>query len=190
MSLDDDISRLSRVDLFEGFPVEQLRMLAFGSRRLFLRAGEKLFEVGSVSDGGYLIVSGQIDILADRNGREMVLSSQLENSLIGEMALITANRRPVTAMARTNCELLHVPRELFKRMLGEYPELAALVKSRIEQTVRQMLEDMQRVETRLQTIPDLSVATVSNEENDHVRDTQFDRQEDAGGPPNPDQSGQ
>ena len=40
MTLADDIQLLSRVPLFDGFPEEQLRLLAFGSKRMFMRSGE------------------------------------------------------------------------------------------------------------------------------------------------------
>lgn len=156
MTLNDDIHRLSSIALFEGFSVEQLRLLAFGSKRLFLRDGEELFRENQSSDGGYLVVSGQVDVVSYAHGREMVLSSQLENSLIGELALITPNKRIATALARTNCELLHIPRELFKRMLSEYPELAILIHSRIEKSVTEMLEQIAKVNERLSSIPNLS----------------------------------
>ncbi len=156
MTLNDDINRLSTIAMFEGFTAEQLRLLAFGSKRLILRAGEELFQQGQYSDGGYLVVSGQIDVVTDVKGCEMVLSSQMENSLIGEMALITANKRIASAVARTNCELLQIPRELFKRMLSEYPELALQIHGRIEKSVKELLDQMDQIHTKLSNIPKLS----------------------------------
>jgi CRP-like cAMP-binding protein len=156
MTLSQDIELLSRVSLFEGFPDEQLRLLAFGSKRMFLRGGEIVFRDGAPSDGGYIVVSGQVDILVERNGRELILASQLENSLIGEVALITENRRVATALARTNCELIFIPRDLFKRMLSEYPHLAEHLHQRISVSVRAMLKEMEAVRTRLSGIADLT----------------------------------
>ncbi len=159
MSLDDDINRFFSVALFADFPEEQLRLLAFGSKRIFLRKGEFLYHEGAMSDGGYIVVSGQVDLLVMREGREIILASQLENSVIGEMAMITANKRVADALARTDCELLHVPRDVFKRMLGEYPELALLMHGRIFAQVQQLLSRMGQVEQRLHTIPPLTTGT-------------------------------
>jgi len=156
MTLSQDIELLSQVSLFEGFPDEQLRLLAFGSKRLFLRGGEFLYRDGERSDGGYVIVTGQVDMLVERNKREIVLSSQLANSLIGEVALISENRRVASAIARTNCELIFIPRELFKRMLSEYPHLAERLHERISLSVRGMLKEMEAVRTRMSGIADLS----------------------------------
>lgn len=157
MTLSEDIDRLSRVQLFDGFPAEQLRLLAFGSRRLFFRAGEILFDADSLSDGGFVIFTGQVDLIVQKGKREAVLASYLENSLVGEMALITANRRFATAVARTNCEALHIPRELFTRMLSEYPDLAGRLHQRIAASVNHLLGEMAQVQGRMHSIPDLTI---------------------------------
>jgi len=159
MTLSDDIELLGRITLFEGFPVEQLRLLAFGSRRLFLRGGEVLFQEGDPSDGGYVVVKGQLDLTVMAGNREKVLSSQLAGSLVGEVALVTNNRRVTNAIARTNCELIFMPRELFLRMLREYPELAASMHQRLADAVRLMMKDMSEVHHKMETIPDLHITT-------------------------------
>ena len=149
MALSDDIELLGGITLFEGFPAEQLRLLAFGSRRLFLRGGEVLFQEGDASDGGYVIVKGQLDLTVMAGNREKVLSSQLAGSLVGEVALVTSNRRVTNAIARTNCELIFMPRELFLRMLREYPELAASMHQRLADAVRLMMKDMSEVHHKM-----------------------------------------
>jgi CRP-like cAMP-binding protein len=164
MTLSDDIDLLSRVSLFEGFPLEQLRMLAFGSKRQFFRGGEELYHQGDPSDGGYVVVSGQIDMVMQKKSREMILASYLRSSLIGEMALITRNSRVATAIARNNVEVLHIPRELFNRMLSEYPELAVDLHRKISRSVGFMLEDMGKVQKRMETIPDLAATGFDNED--------------------------
>jgi len=156
MTLADDIDLLSRVSLFEGFPSEQLRMLAFGSKLIFFRGGEVLYQQDDVSDGGYVIINGQVDLVLSNGAREVVLASYLRNSLIGEMALITRNSRVATAVARNNVEALFIPRELFNRMLAEYPDLAVELHRRISRTINFLLEDIAGVQDKLEMIPDLS----------------------------------
>jgi CRP-like cAMP-binding protein len=156
MTLADDIQLLSRVPLFDGFPEEQLRLLAFGSKRMFMRPGEALYQQDAVSDGGYVVVTGQVDLVVHAGQREIVLASYLANSLIGELALITANRRIATAVVRGNCELVFIPRQLFRRMLEEYPELAEKLQSRIMHSVQRMLSEMAEVQEKMAGIPDLS----------------------------------
>ncbi|MCB1416725.1 MAG: cyclic nucleotide-binding domain-containing protein [Nitratireductor sp.] len=158
MALSDDIELLGGITLFDGFPAEQLRLLAFGSRRLFLRGGEVLFQEGDASDGGYVIVKGQLDLTVMAGNREKILSSQLAGSLVGEVTLVTSNRRVTNAIARTNCELIFMPRELFLRMLREYPELAASMHRRLADSVRLMMKDMSEVHHKMESIPNLHLA--------------------------------
>ena len=156
MTLSEDISRLGAIPLFDGFSAEQLRLLAFGSKRIIFRTGEVLFEQNALSDGAYALLSGQVDLVIDADGHANTAASLFDGSLIGETALIAANRRIATAIARTNVEAIYIPRDLFRRMLSEYPELALLLHERISSSVRNLLSDMGNVQARLAQIPGLS----------------------------------
>ena len=46
-------------------------------------------------------------------------------TLIGDAALLAETRRPATALAREPSSVLRIPRHLFQRVLGEYPDSAA-----------------------------------------------------------------
>ena len=60
MALDDDVRILSAVSLFEGFTVEQLRLLAFGADRILLPARRRLFREEDEADTAYVVVNGEI----------------------------------------------------------------------------------------------------------------------------------
>ncbi|GIK82746.1 MAG: cyclic nucleotide-binding protein [Alphaproteobacteria bacterium] len=155
MTLDRDIALLSRVNLFQGFTPEQLRLIAFGTERERLPAGALLYREGETADGGYVVAHGQIDLVLPRGRREMVLESCGEGSLVGEMALIAANRRSTDALARLDSEVLYVPRTLFHRMLREYPETAAFLHGRIAQAVRRLVKQIDEVNRRLDAVKPL-----------------------------------
>lgn len=159
MGFEQDIALLSRVALFRDFSVEQLRLLAFGTERQWLNAGSELFSRGDLSDGGYVVARGQIDIVALRHNREIVLDSCLEGSLIGEMALVALNRRIATAVARVNSEVMFIPRPLFHRMLREYPEMAVKLHQRISQSVERIMHQLGRIGGRMEEIAALEELT-------------------------------
>ena len=159
MGFEQDIALLSRVSLFRDFSVEQLRLLAFGIERQWFNAGQELFARGELSDGGYVVARGQIDIVAMRNDREILLDSCLEAALIGEMALIASNRRIETAVARVNSEVMFVPRALFHRMLREYPEMAMMLHHRISQNVNRMMTQIAKVGENMEGIAALEELT-------------------------------
>lgn len=162
MTLADDMDLFSRVPLFGDFPAEQLRLLAFGSKRRYLRPGEELYREGDVSEGGYVIAHGQIDLLITRGSRQYVMGTYLENGLIGEMSLVTDNRRIATAIARNHAEVLFIPREVFRRMLVEYPDLAEILHRKIAASVRTLLAEMGRIQERLERNPGFSQAPELN----------------------------
>lgn len=154
MSLDEDIKLFSHVELFQNFNGEQLRLLAFGAERQKYRDGDTVFHQGDLSNGGYVIISGQVDMVLD--GAEEIVDSLGTNSLIGELALISSNRRSASANAKGETELIFISRDLFRRMLGEYPELAGLLQQRIQRNVQSMLYKMSEVQTKMNKIENLS----------------------------------
>lgn len=155
MSLDQDIALLARVSLFQGFTPEQLRLIAFGSERERLPAGAALYREGETASGGYVVASGQIDLMIMKGAREIAIESCNAGGLVGEMALIASNRRSTDAVARTDSEVLYIPRALFHRMLREYPETAAFLHGRIAQTVRRLMKQIEDVNARISSLKSL-----------------------------------
>lgn len=154
MSLDEDIEIFTHVELFQGFSGEQLRLLAFGAERKIYRDGETVFHQDDLSNGGYVLISGQINL--SLNDQEQIIESLGKNALIGELALISSNRRSANAIAKGETHLIFISRELFRRMLGEYPELAGLLQVRIQRNVQSMLIKMTDIQEKLNRIPNLS----------------------------------
>lgn len=130
MALDDDISNLRRIPLFEEFDTEALRLLAFSAETKLLRAGDALFRRGEASDCGFILTSGSIALERRDDGRP---ADKIVRpfALLGEIALITTTTRPVTAIAREPATVLRITRTLFHRILEEYPGTAARVRRRL-----------------------------------------------------------
>jgi CRP-like cAMP-binding protein len=141
MALDDDISNLRRIPLFEDFETEALRLLVFGSETKLLRAGDALFRRGEPSDGGYILSSGSIALERRDDGRpaEKILRPF---ALIGETALIAETIRPVTALAREPTTTLKIARALFHRILEEHPVTAGRVRQRLAERLARLAQDL------------------------------------------------
>lgn len=151
MSLDYDIELLARQPLFVDFSVEQLRLIAFGSQKLSYSQGAELFYHDQPADCGYLIISGEVAV-------ELPGHSSAQNfgvgDLIGEMSLLTRNRRVGTATVLRDCQVLRVSRSTMHRILEEYPELAALIHDRISSSVVGFTDRLEPIEKRLTEIKD------------------------------------
>lgn len=87
--------------------------------------GEALFEAGDAADAAYLIVGGEAVMLAADGQGETQVSRLRAGDLIGEAALLLDGPRRSTARAATDLEVMAIKRDLFQRLLAEFPEMAA-----------------------------------------------------------------
>ncbi|MFD0916604.1 cyclic nucleotide-binding domain-containing protein [Pseudahrensia aquimaris] len=147
MSLDHDIRLLSRVRLFEGFQPEHLRLIAFGAEHRTLAQGTRLYRQDTYSDGGYVIISGMMQLTSGPN--DTVISVHSTGALIGELALITETNHAATATAAQDSEVLKIPRPLFRRMLEEYPSLAESLRDRISTSISEFIAKLETVRIKL-----------------------------------------
>ena len=149
MSLDEDIRILSSVDLFKGFTSDQLRLIAFGSQKTTYSQGSELFYEGAIADGGYVVISGTVELVAYSDQELDILGQYEAGSLIGEMALISENKRMATALVKSDAVILKISREVMHRVLEEYPEVAALLYRRIMASLETVMGDLEKVHTIL-----------------------------------------
>jgi len=150
MALDDDIRILSRVGLFEGFSQEQLRLLAFGTETMRLSAGRELYREGAPADSAFVVAAGTVGLYRSRGKDRIRVSLLRDGAILGELALIAESQRMTSAMAETDIEVIRINRTLFRRILQEYPELAALLHQRISEELQDMLAQIARLAPRFQ----------------------------------------
>jgi CRP-like cAMP-binding protein len=120
MSLEDDVALLERVPTLRLLGKEALRMLAIGSEQRDVARGDLLFKLGDEADCGYVVERGAFRV-DDGSGAETIASS---GTLIGELALVVAMRRPATATALEYSSVVRIARSLFQRVLESDPAAA------------------------------------------------------------------
>lgn len=148
MALDDEIRILSGVGLFEGFTQEQLRLLAFGAETMILPAERKLYREEDEADSAYVVIRGQIVLYREADGPRMPLGLVGPGAILGELALIADTRRLTSASAAVESEVLRLNRKMFRRILEEYPEIAAQLHKRIAQDLQALIESIERLAPR------------------------------------------
>ena len=103
-----------------------------------MRAGDALFHEGEASNGGYLLLDGEMALESMGRAPHKIAS----DSLIGELALVTQTRHPASAVAVKGCTVLKISRSLFTRVLREFPadadKLRALLSRRTQQLGTEM----------------------------------------------------
>jgi CRP-like cAMP-binding protein len=121
MTIEDDISFFERVPTFNSLGRAALRIIAIGADSRYVHNGDVLFSRGEPADGGFVVQEGSFS-LTGADPKDMIRVGP--GTLIGELALITETRRPVTAVALEPSTVLRIPRALFIKMLDGYPEAA------------------------------------------------------------------
>jgi CRP-like cAMP-binding protein len=147
MSIEDDVALLERVPTLRVLGTTALRMLAIGSEQRNLPRDSALFHAGEEADAGFIVQRGAFRI--EDGGSAAVVAGA--GSLIGELALITAMRRPSTATALEDSSVIRIARSLFQRVLESDPAAARRLRDEIAKRTSQIASDILMASTKLST---------------------------------------
>ena len=140
MALDDDIRIMQQVSLFEGLSGEQLRLLAFGSENIRISAGEELYLEGDTADCAFIVTLGEIHLTRQQDDERILIRKAPSGSILGELALISETRRLTDAVAGRDTNLMRLNQATFRRILMEYPDVAAALHARIAENLHAMID--------------------------------------------------
>ena len=98
-------------------------------KRSLFAQGQRLFKAGDPPVCAYLIQSGQVDIVIERDGQEVCVSTLEAGDMVGEMALIDEQPRVATAVAKhaATCVVLTAI-EFQRRLERSDPFVRAMLK--------------------------------------------------------------
>lgn len=110
---------LKNVPLFADLPEADLDRLCEMVEEVRLEAGKDLFKEGSPGDMAYVIKEGELEIVKDSSGREVLLAVRGDpGTVIGEMALLQAAPRSATVRARKDTTLLAIHQAQLDQLLN------------------------------------------------------------------------
>ena len=119
---------LKSVPLFASFPDEQLRTLVSVVTRRSAPRGSVIMTAGDQIDSLYIVISGRLKVMmADADGKEVILSLIGPGEFFGEMGLIDDNPRSASVVAIEPCELLSITKRDFRKCMAENFEMAMTV---------------------------------------------------------------
>jgi CRP-like cAMP-binding protein len=147
MSIEDDVALLERVPTLRLLGSASLRMLAIGSEQRNFGRGDFLFNAGEDADAGFVVQHGSFRI-DDGAGAEMIAGP---GTLIGELALVVAMRRPSTAIALDNSSVIRIARSLFQRVLESDPAAARRLRDEFAARTSQIASDILMAGGKLST---------------------------------------
>jgi CRP-like cAMP-binding protein len=138
MSIEDDVVVLERVPTLRLLGSDALRMLAIGSEQRDIRRGDLLFKQGDDADSGFVVRRGVFRI-DDGAGAETTVRP---GTLIGELALLIAMKRPASATAMEFSSVFRITRSLFQRVLESDPGAALRLRDEFAMRSSQIASDI------------------------------------------------
>jgi CRP/FNR family cyclic AMP-dependent transcriptional regulator len=99
-------------------------------------AGTTIFRAGDPRDHMYAVVEGQVDIFV--NGK--LVETVEAGGIFGEMALIDAESRTATAVARTDTKVVPVDERRFLFLIQQTPNFALHVMRVLSERLRRINE--------------------------------------------------
>ena len=125
MSLNEEVELLRSIPLFANIEPSKLKLLAFTSERLAFQEGQSLFHQGDMGDAAYLVVDGSADvIIEDPDGGKLTVAQVGRNAFVGEIAILCDVPRTATITATTKLDTLRISKDLFFRLVNEFPTMA------------------------------------------------------------------
>lgn len=149
----------------------QAKGLQVLDRKVF-PVGEKIFREGAPGSRAYIIQSGNVDIVKEVNGENVVVGNVGPGGIFGEMALIDEEPRMASAVVSDTCVCIIVTSALFQKKLGSLdPFLGGVLRVLVEniRSIQETKQDSQvldamfsNVEFELDggsTVPELEAET-------------------------------
>jgi CRP-like cAMP-binding protein len=115
---------LRKVPLFSGLSASELKLLAFTSQLLCFAPGESLMRQGEPADCAYVVLEGEVEVLATTSSGEFVVAVLGRNSVPGEVGVLTDAPRTATVRAKGPVRALRISPEVFLRLASGRPDRA------------------------------------------------------------------
>lgn len=116
---------LRQVIYFQNFTDIELRQLIEIGYRQRLRASEFLFREGDPGDSFYIILSGAVEVFAEKIEKHLALLSP--GDFLGELSLILGIPRTASVRAVEDTILFAIDDKGFRKLLQEQPDLSEVI---------------------------------------------------------------
>jgi CRP-like cAMP-binding protein len=138
VSLAEEVEMLKKIPLFANIEVSKLKLLAFTSERVKFNAGEDLFRQGEPAQSAYIIMDGTAEVVVQTPSGPRVVATVGKNDFVGEIAILCDVPRTATVRAKTDLVTLCISKDLFFRLVTEFPQMAVeimrVLAQRLERT--------------------------------------------------------
>jgi CRP-like cAMP-binding protein len=130
---------LESVPLFRDLGQDELATLAASLRTRRYRRGEVIFHQGDPGDALHIIISGRVKISSpSESGVEAILTTLRPGEFFGSLALLDGAPRSASATAIEATETLILPRDRFRQLVNDWPEIRDHVFAELARELRRL----------------------------------------------------
>lgn len=107
--------------------------------------GEIVVRQGDEGDCLFVVQDGQLEVVREDGGKEMLLRVVGKDEVVGEMAIFERRTRSATVRARGEARVLTLDRKNFLRRVGEDPSLAFRILETQSRRIRDLTEQLSAI---------------------------------------------
>lgn len=155
---------LDRVGVFQDLDAYALQEVAAVMEPVKLAGGVMLFDEGAEGDTLYIVAHGRLRVSVAARGERRTIAELGRGESVGEMALLTGERRSARVEAIRDSVLLALSRPAFDRVVEKYPRVMTQLARQLVERLKSSLRGA-RSRTNLSTlcvvaaVPGLDIST-------------------------------
>jgi CRP-like cAMP-binding protein len=130
--------------VFNFLPAAQIDELVELSPVVLFAAGEYLVEQGAEGNSMFLLVRGRVEVRQKRETGFKVLTHLGPGDCLGEMAMLTGEKRSASVQAQGEVEAVEITHQAFSQLIGKHPEVPSRLSEMLAQ--RQLANEKNRTQ--------------------------------------------
>jgi CRP-like cAMP-binding protein len=145
MAIDDVVSLLGKVPVFEAMSPEDLRRVAEVAVPRHLAAGQVIFREGDASDTCYIVRTGHARAVRENvDGRTIALAHFGPGDIFGELAMFDAEKRSATLEALDDLYAIAIAGSDMRRLMRQHADMSAKLAIALARRLREANERLSR----------------------------------------------
>ncbi len=156
MSVRTNAESLRQIPLFAECDPAHLQVMAFASERAEFAAGQDIFRVGGKGASAYLLMAGDADVWVSKGEERILVALAGPGAFLGELAMIAGLPYSMNVTAKIPVTASRISREMFMRVVGEFPDFGARVMGALSRKLAGSINDFERVRHLFENAPSFS----------------------------------
>jgi HEAT repeat protein len=140
LSLMDRILFLKRVPLFATLSPTDLKQVAAIAAEEIFPDGDVIAYRGEEGDAMFVIVSGEVRVCIENEGREVELARRQPGEYVGELSIISREPRNATLIASGDVRALCIDQKTFEGLIRERPEVSLFIIQVLSKRLKELME--------------------------------------------------